>query len=300
MPKFFDNTTTKQNDSNKVGKSENRHERGETSIVKPSKKQKTSLLKTPYPDSVVFFGILMNTNISLKPEFKLERKAMRLLELYQLHNEYIGAARQEDYLVELTSPFAFKNRKDELLDGEYNFVLTCEKVPKLLCDQTLHHSYLANGKKVLATGTLEFKEGTLVGITNNSGHYRPLNTDIFPIIKALYIASGKTLIKYTSFCTEKPLVYPVDELIKAQDFSSVQPLQFNEIIDIHYGQRITLSGYDQLPNQEIINPPRRFGKTLNKELVNKYKKILSLFDSSINKTEFLNLEERQLLLANIK
>ncbi|WP_419421499.1 hypothetical protein ACNVED_16095 (plasmid) [Legionella sp. D16C41] len=300
MNKLFENNTTIQKDSNKVGKSENHHEKSEPSIIKSSKKQKLSLPKTSYPDSIVFFGVVINTNISLKPEFKLERKAMRLLEMHQFDNKYIGTAKQEDYLVELTSPFSFKSRKDERLDGEYNFVLTYEKAPKLLCDQSLHHSYLANGKKVLATGTLEFKQGALVGITNNSGHYRPLNTDMLPIIKALCFASGKTLIKYTSFCTEQPLVYPVAELIKAQDFSSVQSLQFNEVIDTHNGQRIILSGYEQPPNQEIINPTRRFGKALNKELVNKYIEILSLFGSSNNKTELLNLKESQLQPANAK
>ncbi|BCA94701.1 hypothetical protein TUM19329_10620 [Legionella antarctica] len=106
------------------------------------------------------------------------------------------------------------------MDGEYNFVLTCQEEPKLLCDKTLNHSYLANGKKILAGGSLVFKDGILIEITNNSGHYRPTDAEMLSVIRILYSASRGTLINYISYCTSEPKIYSVAELEYSDKFTS--------------------------------------------------------------------------------
>lgn len=125
-----------------------------------------------YPNNIVFHGEEMNQIISMKPEFKIEHKAMRFLPVNDPENVYISPEKQTPYLVSFDKRnYEFVDAKGDSLDGEYNFVLTYEEPPKLLCDPDLDHSFLSNGKKVLGAGSLFFENGCLREITNNSGHY---------------------------------------------------------------------------------------------------------------------------------
>ncbi len=155
--------------------------------------------KKSYPNTMTFFGQEINTKISLKSEFKLERKAMRTLAPSDPQQKYLNSEMQMKYNTELDEDGYFCNMNDSLWEGEYNFVLTCEDPPKLLCDKDKNHSYLANGKKVLAAGSLVFQDGKLVEMTNNSGHYRPTDEEMLATIKALYDASGETLEYFISY-----------------------------------------------------------------------------------------------------
>ncbi|MCL9685645.1 hypothetical protein [Legionella maioricensis] len=178
-----------------------------------------------YPEKIVFFQKEIVKKISLKDQFRLERKAMRSISFDDPEQVYLSEEQQALYAIDICEGNLFFDSELYYLDGEYNFVLTCEEAPRILCDKTLHHSYLANGKKVLACGTLVFKEGALIEMTNNSGHYKPTDEEMLAVIKALYVASGKTLLNYISYCTVKPEIYSVADLESSNDFATAVSLE---------------------------------------------------------------------------
>ncbi|MDI9819427.1 MULTISPECIES: hypothetical protein [unclassified Legionella] len=232
-------------------------------------------MKNNYPEAIMYYGQPINSKISLKYEFKNERKAMRFLKENGLENKYIDKEKQKEYVINLyedEGDIFFSDSKNEWLDGEYLFVLTCEENPKLLCDKTMHHSFMANGKKVLAAGSLLFENGVLQEVTNDSGHYRPTDEEMLPVIKALYSASNGTLRSYKSYCSDKPLIFPVIELIDIIQFSSVKPLQISEIICTQTGARILLSDYDH--QDDDSSSEQRFGKKLPQEVSTQYKNLI--------------------------
>lgn len=107
------------------------------------------MTKNYYPEAIEYYGQFLFRKISLKEKFKIERKAMRVLPADDPEQEYLSRERQLQYHVTCSNNHLFRNAEASLLDGSYNFALLCEDEPFLLCDRTLHHSYLANGKKVL-------------------------------------------------------------------------------------------------------------------------------------------------------
>ncbi|WP_131793621.1 hypothetical protein [Legionella brunensis] len=219
----------------------------------------------------------IDTPISMKSQYSIERKAMRILPVDDQEQKYITGDKQNNYLVNISEDGFFEDQNGEYLDGEYNFVLTCEDPPKLLCSSTnLNHSFLSNGKKVLATGTLRIKAGLLTELTNNSGHYRPTDDEMFAVIKALYEASQHSLIRYKSFCSQEPLIYPVAELISASEFSKISPLQQNETISDEGGRK-QLVGYDSPVEGDKKQLERRFGRNLDGDLLVKYQQIVDRF-----------------------
>ncbi|WP_298627230.1 hypothetical protein [uncultured Legionella sp.] len=225
-----------------------------------------------YPEAIYYFEQLMSELISLKAEFKIERKAMRQLLPNDPENKYVTREQQAPYIARYIEEDAlFTDGYDEVLDGTYNFVLTCEENPLLLCSEELHHSYLANGKKVLGVGTLFFEQGKLTIITNNSGHYRPTDNELLPAIKALYSVSKGTLIKYRSFCSSVVESYPVTELLDIDNFDTVRPLSWYEDILPASGKRI-VTDYEQTIG--CGSADARFGKVLSQELNCKYSKLL--------------------------
>lgn len=228
--------------------------------------------KNDYPASVTYFGQLITKKISLKPEFKTERKAMRLLAVDAPEQLYLTAEQQAQCEALITDENFFTDINEEFLDGAYHFILTCEDQPRIICSPTLHHSYEANGKKVFASGSLVFENGVLIKITNNSGHYRPTDEEMLPVIKALYLASGKTLKVYESFCQSEPLSYPVSELIAVDDVSKVRPMKTNEIIDANTTTRTEISDYDVVETEKTGH---RFGRQLASDLTIKYASILN-------------------------
>ncbi len=121
------------------------------------------------------------------------------------------------------------------MEGEYNFCLTAEQSPRLLCSKSLHHSFLANGKKVFGIGTLTFENGRLFKISNHSGHYKPTNNEMMQVIKALYKASDEDLKIYTSYSNNQPEIFPVLEILEHDDFEKLAPIASNEEIDIETG-----------------------------------------------------------------
>jgi hypothetical protein len=239
--------------------------------------------KNFYPDMIYYFNTPMTSRISLKPEFKVERRVMRQLESDDSENKYITKEHQAPYIVDYQEDdHIFVDVNDEPMDDEYNFVLICEEPPLLLCSPTLHHSYLANGKKVLGAGTLIFDQGELKTITNNSGHYRPADNEMLPLVKALHTACNGTLIKYKSYCNVTIETYPVVELISANDFNEITPISINEEIIPVSGLRVK-TGYDNSISSIFDN--HRYGKNLRPELNNKYSAFLQTGNSLFNPAE---------------
>lgn len=252
--------------------------------------------KNFYPAQVVYFGQLLIHKISLKEKFKIERKAMRVLSASSPEQCYLSQRLQDKYQV-ACSEGLFKKINGKLMKGQFNFALLCEENPRLLCHKSLHHSYLANGKKVFAMGSLTFKKGKLLEITNNSGHYTPLDEEMLAVIRALYTASEGSLQRYVSYCSDQPKIYSVIDLLSAKGFASVKPLQIKDDIDIssinHNDSMASNGSYveevddeeeaeieNELPSvntREFSNltSKRRYGRDLNKKLATKYRDILN-------------------------
>ncbi|KTD63583.1 hypothetical protein Lsan_1016 [Legionella santicrucis] len=201
-----------------------------------------------YP-SVTFHGYEMDTLISLKSDFKIERKNMRFFEHSEPQkNKYLTSEKQGECCVTIEDSF-FSFPNGDIPEGMYNFCLTAELPPQLLCSKTLHHSYLANGKKVFGVGTLEFENGRLFKMSNHSGHYKPTNNEMVKVIKALYKASDEDLKVFTSYSKPTPETFAVLDILKQDSFDKLIPLANNEEVNIETGAIETItadhSDYDQ-------------------------------------------------------
>ncbi|KTD81757.1 hypothetical protein [Legionella waltersii] len=233
-----------------------------------------------YPSHIQYFGQKMKSRISLKPEFKNERKAMRYLPESDANNVYLDKEKQKKHTIQwLDEENLAVDRKGLILSGEYTFILTCEEEPKLICSANLHHSYMANGKKILASGSLTFERGKLVKISNNSGHYRPTDDEMLDAIKALYIASGGSLKTYKSFSTTEQHVYSVKQLFAVEHFNEVSPLSEEESPNL---SEVIDSGYDIViasKNTKVPQDNSRYGKGLKQELELLYGKIITKYSA---------------------
>lgn len=242
-----------------------------------------SMTKNTYPNNIAFYGEEMNQIISMKREFKVERKVMRHLSVDDTKNVYISPEKQNKYQVHFNEEKeAFVNANKETLDGEYNFVLTCEENPKLLCDINLNHSYLGNGKKVLGAGSLLFNNGSLEEISNNSGHYRPTNNEMLPFIKAMNTLSIGKVVSYNSYCTYPSKTFPMEELLDINDFTEIHTFENNEKLDSSSKKRKSKSGYGNIEQQNKQNEKQeedgskryRFGQNISKVLMFQYVEVL--------------------------
>ncbi|KTD46459.1 hypothetical protein [Legionella quateirensis] len=260
------------------------------------------MTKNTYPEEVVYFNETIKSRISMKKEFKQERKVMRILPFNHPDNSYLSFEQQQRYVVQYSEEDSifFADEGEQIEDGEYQFVLTCEEHPRLLYSDTLHHSALSNGKKVLAAGSLIFSDGYLEKITNNSGHYRPTDDEMLDVIKALYTATDGRLIRYKSYCTKVPLEYAVHELITLDEFADAKPLAKGEVVDLVTGLR-SKNHYDDSIGSCSVPNNDRFGHALRAELKDKYDNILSnpntffsFSSSDFNETDFNESESVEL------
>jgi hypothetical protein len=225
----------------------------------------------PYPDVINYHNQQISSKISLKPKFKQERLAMRILGPDNMQQKYLHGEKQKAHRISFSeSEGTFITEDGRFLSNRYNFIVTCEENPQIICHKTFNHSHLANGKKVLAAGELIFRFHELKEITNNSGHYQPQDNEMLAFIKALYVASRGTLSTYTSHCIAIHQSYPVTELITAADFSEVKALDEGEYIS-EEGCRKESSGYEIV----IENPNyQSFHRNLNKDLAKEYQRII--------------------------
>ncbi|QRN02695.1 hypothetical protein GH742_01740 [Legionella sp. MW5194] len=228
-----------------------------------------------YPKEINYYGqqFLPSDFIALKPEFAAERKAMRLLQRQNENCKYIAQENQTAYAIipaeeHFIGLMTGESLDQEEMNEEFNFILTCEEKPQLLVDKKMNHSFLANGKKVLAAGSLIFSQGLLIGLTNNSGHYRPTDEQMLAVIKALHSASDQHLRYYRSYVSDPAKTYAVQELLDLDTFAEARPLGDEEIL-LESGKRQVISGYDndKAPQSQS---GRRFGLNLANELNEQY------------------------------
>lgn len=106
--------------------------------------------------------------ISLQPEFIVERFA----ENFNIKN-YLTVTERKEYLIDEYSG-QFYDADDYALDGKYIYcLLPNNKFYAAPIEQSKNHSHLVAGLPVLAAGDAYFKNGVLVTLSNNSGHYKP-------------------------------------------------------------------------------------------------------------------------------
>lgn len=237
------------------------------------------MTKSRYPDTIYFCDQLMTSRISLKDEYKIERKAMRRLQALDKENNYISVENQALFVLQFSDELQlFVDALAKPLNAEYDFIITCEDNPKILYSATEHHSFLANGKKVLASGSLIFKEGILEAVSNNSGHYRPTDDEMLQAIKALHTLSAGCLTSYISYCTLEILEYSVEELLTVDSFESIKPLRIVECLDSD-SVLPSVVGYDG------IDSKNRHRLNLSDSLIRNYKYIIEhghpLFSSTV-------------------
>ncbi|MBL7479499.1 hypothetical protein [Legionella bononiensis] len=241
--------------------------------------------RNTYPETITYFGQVIRSRLSMKSNFKIERKAMRILSFDDPDNFYLSPEKQELHALKYSEKLqTFVTSSDTfLINNQYNFILTCEQNPRLIVSESMHHSAMANGKKVLASGSLIFKDGYLTKITNHSGHYCPKDDEMLDIIKALHTASNGTLYEYYSYCTPEPLLYSVKELIHVDRFDQVTPIATDEVIHPDTGKR-EKSGYDFKMGSQALGSRNRFGAGLKSDRISVFEHIiksrLTLFDST--------------------
>ena len=241
--------------------------------------------RNTYPETITYFGQFIRSRLSMKSDFKIERKAMRTLSFDDADNFYLSPEQQELHALKYSEELQTFVTSDGIIvkDNQYHFILTCEQNPRLIVSESMHHSAMANGKKVLASGSLIFKDGYLTKITNHSGHYRPKDDEMLDVIKALYTASNGTLYEYYSFCTSDPLLYSVKELIHVDRFDQVSPIATDEVIHPETGKR-EKSGYDFKMGNHTLGSRNRFGAGLKSDRISAFEHIiksrLTLFEST--------------------
>ncbi|KTD44833.1 hypothetical protein [Legionella quateirensis] len=241
--------------------------------------------RNTYPETITYFGQLIRSRLSMKSDFKIERKAMRTLSFDEPDNFYLSPEQQELHALKYSEELHnfVTSAGSIVIDNQYNFILTCEQNPRLIVSESMHHSAMANGKKVLASGSLIFKDGYLIKMTNHSGHYCPKDDEMLDVIKALHTASNGTLYEYYSYCTPEPLLYSVKELIHADRFEQLTPIATDEIIHPETGKR-EKCGYDFKMGNGALGSRNRFGAGLKPERISVFEHIIksrfTLFEST--------------------
>lgn len=69
------------------------------------------------------------------------------------------------------------NPDDPITDGSYNYIISPKGSLYLVSDMT-HHSLLRAGQPVLCAGTIDVKNGEIIQINPDSGHYHPSNYNL--------------------------------------------------------------------------------------------------------------------------
>ncbi|STX40782.1 Uncharacterised protein [Legionella donaldsonii] len=149
----------------------------------------------------------INRLIKLDKDYKDEKKAERLIssfwqeventdlkdqsyfqnQIHALKPYYFSPIKQSNCIITINQEGKFINKKGEFLDGRYIFIVNKDKqIIGLPANPRLHHSFLANGKRVRGSGYMVFENGSLKGIDNDSGHYKPTIKQMYELL--FYVA----------------------------------------------------------------------------------------------------------------
>ncbi|WP_131764422.1 MULTISPECIES: hypothetical protein [Legionella] len=101
-------------------------------------------------------------------------------------SKYLNRAEQLDCIITSDRVGRFCDKKGNLLNGKYIYVVDKDsEIIALPYQKNMHHSFLANGKKIQGAGFMFFEEGMLKVIDNNSGHYRPTIEQMKGLLSAI-------------------------------------------------------------------------------------------------------------------
>ncbi|KTD02837.1 hypothetical protein [Legionella feeleii] len=144
--------------------------------------------------------------IKLDKDYKDEKKAERIIssfwqevdntdlkdqsyfqnQINALKQYYFSPVKQSNCIITINQEGKFVNKKGELLDGRYIFIVNKDKqIIGLPANPRLHHSFLANGKRVRGSGYMVFENGSLKSIDNDSGHYKPSIKQMYELLSYL-------------------------------------------------------------------------------------------------------------------
>ncbi len=106
--------------------------------------------------------------ILLQPEFYVERFAETFV-----NKRYLKAIERDKYLA-YSAGEQFFDIDNYPLDGEYMYALLADNRLYIApLSEVVNHSHLVAGLPVKAVGNAFFKDGCLLTLSNNSGHYKP-------------------------------------------------------------------------------------------------------------------------------
>jgi hypothetical protein len=167
--------------------------------------------------------------IKMKKDYQLERQGQRLLqnepELCK-KNSYIRKfsvyftplKKKENKLSIIDNEFVFKGRYERKPNGKYTYIVDLDGNLIVSDLPGVHHSHLANGKKVKAAGDVWFEDGQLVRIDNSSGHYKPTMLESMDVLCAINYELDNCediiFIDYSNVASGELKSYPLGELMK--------------------------------------------------------------------------------------
>jgi hypothetical protein len=137
--------------------------------------------------------------IKLKEDFKLERQSERIVEkterkwqkinkngIFPIEIFYHSSKQAQQFSLKFDDGI-FSNQRGKLVAGRYLYVVNEHyQIIARKPQEGLHHSHLANGKKVKGAGFMEFDQGRLVHLDDDSGHYQPTLKEMLPFLYHIY------------------------------------------------------------------------------------------------------------------
>ncbi|STX81365.1 Uncharacterised protein [Legionella busanensis] len=205
-------------------------------------------------------GHQFKKGISLKPNFRKERKTQRELQkLYEPCN-YLNPI-----TLELLCKLSYRDGVFYLPQGikphgRYLFIRALSGGIFIAGEgQVGHHSYLSNGKKVLSAGYFEFENGKMNLVSNESGHYTPTNAEMKKELLFYFrIAKNQDLIyeDHSEVPTKRIIShYFIREIIKESRVKMIAIHRFYK--PSNYGKKLDESKFEKdtaryLPDFKLI------------------------------------------------
>ncbi|KTC89236.1 MULTISPECIES: hypothetical protein [Legionella] len=204
----------------------------------------------------------------------LERKSFKEHDFGQFRSRYLSKSEQLDSRLTIDHDGKFIRTNGKTANGLYIYIVNKnDEIVALPNMRTLHHSYVANGKKIKGAGFLLFEKGILKEIDNNSGHYKPTTEQMINLLTNVC----KQLpydVRFKDYSHQKEKVlhqYSLNEFVKAVESDAAS----NELISIaeKIPYRVT-----QSPMTTVIEERLHFVKTYVKDLNEKVQTRLKLDD----------------------
>ncbi|KTC86949.1 hypothetical protein [Legionella brunensis] len=196
--------------------------------------------------------------ISLKKQcFRIERKLERIkAKLGDGDTKYFSDKERKRHQL-----FFNGNKfitQGEVAHGTYMFVRTLDNLIIVSSDGSLHHSYLANGKKVSSVGYFIFEYGKLKCVSNESGHYTPTNEEMLP-----------DLLFYYELAKNPELIY--EDHSSFPEKNKIYQYKIADILNVTSKEEDSNTCFQHLQPQEVIwDKQSNYGRQLKVGIENRY------------------------------